>query len=389
MMKTILYFVAEDYYFCTHRLFLAKAVQAAGFNVIVVTRLGKYQQVIENNGLKVIGLKNFSRGKGSVWQTLKAIMEIYGIYRKVQPDIVHHVAMKPVFIGTLVARFLKIPKIINAFGGLGYLFITKSWKGRCIRFLMVSLFRALLKSPQSYLILQNKDDIALLLRQNLISKDRMILIPGSGVNLDQFPQTDFPLVTKDGPIIAFVSRMLWDKGIGELISAMRMLKNAGYKFQARFYGGMDQENPSSVSEKQLILWEEEGLIRWHRHTEDVRKAYAESHVAILPSYREGLPKSLLEAASIGRPIITTDVPGCREVVQDGVTGILVPLKDVTALKEAILLMIENAPLRQQYGDAGRKRVEQKFSDTFIHAQTLRIYEDNVSMAFGPGECPKT
>lgn len=380
-MQRLLFLVSEDSYFYTHRLSLALSAKEAGFDVFVASRYSKYQALIESKGIKTIPLHNFSRTKLNPIQELRCLLELYQIYRHIRPTVVHHVAIKPVLYGTLIARICKVPRIINALGGLGYLFTSSaadtgfSWK-RLKKMLLKQdvcmLFRLSFNVPNLTLILQNPDDAHTLLSNRCITKDRLELIRGVGVNTSDF------LVTPPPPappvIITLVARMLWDKGIGELVEAARLLKSSDLAFQIHLYGLPDPENPSSITEAQLIAWTKEGLIQWHGFKEEIATVYGQCHIAVLPSYREGLPKSLLEAAACGRPIVATDVPGCREVVQHFVNGLLVPSKDPRALAEALQMLIENEPLRLQMGHSSRNLVEENFKASTIHRQTIALYQ---------------
>jgi glycosyltransferase involved in cell wall biosynthesis len=372
--KKILYLVAEDYYFCSHRLNLAKAAVKKGFDVCLATRVKDHQALILKEKIKVIPLKHFSRSGMNLVKEFLTLKELYQIYKQETPDIVHHVAMKPVLYGTLVAHFLKVPRIINALGGLGYLEISKDFKARVIKKIITFCFRKLLNKKNCSLIIQNPDDLKTLTHAKAVKKEKIALIKGSGVDTKVFTTTKEPPLSKKGPVIAFVSRMLWDKGVKELIEAAKILKEKDIAFQLVFCGDIDPSNPSSLKKEQLIRWDKEGLILWKGPTQDIAKAYAKSHIAVLPSYREGLPKSLLEAASCGRPIVTTDVPGCREVVKDGVNGFLVPVKESVSLAKALEKLIKNKKQRETFGKASRKRALKEFSEEKIVSQILSLYK---------------
>jgi glycosyltransferase involved in cell wall biosynthesis len=221
------------------------------------------------------------------------------------------------------------------------------------------------------LILQNEDDLKLLSFYRCINMDNTVIIRGAGIDTDAFAFS--PLPTETTPIvIVCVARALWDKGIGELVAAAKIILKQ-WSVKIELYGALDPENPSAISCQQLQAWQAAGLITWHNHTPNIKQVYEQCHIAVLPSYREGLPKSLLEAASIGRPIVTTNTPGCRDVVEHGVNGFCVPVQDSQALGDALITLIENPKLRLDMGLAGRARVERYFKDTLIHEQTLKLY----------------
>jgi glycosyltransferase involved in cell wall biosynthesis len=381
-MKKILFLVSDDSYFCSHRLNLARAAVQTGFEVAVATKITTHLPQIQAAGLKVFPLKNFSRtGLNPVNQIL-LLIELIKIYKTYHPDIVHQVAIKPVILGSLVALWCGVPRIMNALGGLGYLFTDQipptspfsaaRIKKKLLHTLTCSLFRFIFSKPNTQLILQNEDDLKTLIKAGCISHpEKISIIRGAGIDIHAFPVTPFPL--EPPIIITCIARMLWDKGIGELVAAAEILQQKNIPAQVILYGLPDPENPASITEIQLQKWHDSGIIIWKGHCDDVRNAYAQCHIAVLASYREGLPKTLLEAASCGRPIVTTDVPGCREVVQNNENGLLVPAKDSTALANALIILSQDKALCLKMGQAGRKRIETYFADSLIHQQILRLY----------------
>ena len=372
--KRLLYFVSEDWYFCTHRLPLAKVAVAEGYEVFLITSLSDYQKQIEEAGIKVIPLQYFNRSSGNLKTELLSLKELKTIYKNINPDLVHHVAMKPVIYGSLIAWISKTPRVINAFGGLGYLFTHKNLKTRFLREGIQRILKILLNRSNSTLILQNVDDEKLLLDRHIIQKDHLVLIKGVGVNTDIFSYQKEPHIDEEkGPIVAFVSRMLKDKGLLELIEAIKILRSRHIKAQFHFWGDIDPLNPSSITTQELNNWQQDGLIVWHGATKEVASVYQKSLLVVLPSYREGLPKTLLEAASCGRAIVTTDVPGCREVVQNNKNGFLVPSKEAFSLADAIQELITNSPLRKKMGKQGREIIERNFTEKEIIQQTLHLY----------------
>jgi len=367
----ILYVVTEDWYFCSHRLNLARAAQERGFAVHIATSVHSHGDKIRSLGFQLHPLLQLKRSNLSPWQDLKAVGELWRIYRKVRPDIVHHVALKPVLYGTLIARILRIKIIINALGGLGSLFISETSRMRGLQKIIIFLLRHLLNQKSQKLIVQNQEDYTLWQSKAQLSSARLILIPGSGVDIDHFkPRQHTPNLI---PLIVCASRMLWDKGIGELASAARILKQKQLKFRLLLCGSIDDQNPSTIEKSTLINWQKEELLEWLGHIEDIAPIYQSADIAVLPSYREGLPKTLLEAAACALPILTTDVPGCRDIVHHQVNGLLVPAKNSQAIADALELLIKNQSLCQFYGKSGRIRVEKEFADQLIIAQTLKLY----------------
>lgn len=377
--KKLLFLIAEDSTFCTHRINLAKAAIKAGYQVAIATRCSQYQSFIEAAGIQVFPLKKFNRSSLNPWQQIQSLRELQKIYKEYQPDISHHVAMKPVIFGSLIARFNHIPKVINALGGLGYIFTNvnetkwaKKIKKFFLRKVVIQLFQWIFSHANTDLILQNPDDIKTLVSSGAIPENKITLIRGAGVDIQAFSaKPPFPQQTPI--VISCISRLLWDKGIGELVDAAKIIQDQGIAAKIILYGAPDPANPTSIPLATIQAWHEANIIEWRGHCLDVAKAYADCHIAVLPSYREGLPKTLLEAASSARPIVSTDVPGCREVVQDQENGLLVPFKDAKALAAALILLCKDDALRQKMGEAGRRRVEQFFCDSLIHQQTLALY----------------
>ncbi len=263
-------------------------------------------------------------------------------------------------------------KVVNLLAGLGAVFSSDKLKARVLRPLVKALLGRLLRRPNTCSIAQNNEDFAVLLNQLQIPAMALKLIKGSGVDTEKFSVLPAP----HEPItLALVSRLLWDKGVGEYVAAVKYLKQKGYQFDAILVGKPDPENMASVSSEQLQAWHQDGLIRCLGHIENIAEFWRSAHIAVLPSYREGLPKSLLEAAACGRPIVTTDTSGCKEVVDDGINGFLVPVRDIQALAEALEKLILDGQLRQKMGAAGRRKVEQEFSDAIVLKQTLEIYQE--------------
>ena len=370
-MKTIIYFVSEDWYFCSHRLPIARKALAEGFKVVVVTRVRSHGGIIEAEGFELAPIR-INRGGMNLFSELRVIFILYTYYKKYKPDIVHHVAIKPVIYGTLVAKFIGSMKIVNAMAGLGFVFISNKKKIKLLRSFVHQLFRFLFNNKNSQLILQNKDDLEYFLKNKLVSSDDVAIIRGSGVNIKKF----IPVEEYIGiPIVMLASRMLWDKGIGEFVEAAKILNQGGVEACFVLVGEGDSENPASISNSQLSEWNALDTVEWWGEKNDMHKVLTQAHIVCLPSYREGLPKVLLEAASCGRPIIATDVPGCREIVHNSENGILVPLRNANSLAGAIKELINNPKKRKIMGINGRRLVENEFSEETVVSQTLKVYQE--------------
>lgn len=363
----LLFVVTEDWYFVSHRLPLAIAAQASGFEVAVVTREGRQAEVIRSAGVRLIPFGLSRRGGNP----LREVMGLWRLYRSEQPDLVHHVALKPVVFGALAAWLARVPVQINAVAGLGWLFTTSSGLVRLVRPVLRRGLAFLLNRPESTVIVQNPEDKALLERAG-ISPQRLRLIRGSGVDTRRFSPVTPPL---EPVCVVLVARMLWDKGVGEFVEAARILSESGVRARFILVGEPDPANPATVTESMLRNWDGRSGVEWWGRRDDMPAVLHAAHVACLPSYREGLPKSLLEAAACGLPIVTTDAPGCRAVVREGVNGLLVPVRDAAALACALRKLIEDPKMRSHMGKQSRFRAEQEFALETVIAETLAIYRE--------------
>ena len=363
----LLFVVTEDWFFVSHRLQLAVSAKNAGFEVSVATRVGQHGSIIEKAGIRLIPFEVSRRVGNPVWE----IWDLYSLYRRERPDIVHHIALKLVFFGSLAARLASIPAQLNAVTGLGWLFISRNRFVRWVRPMITWLLACLLSSPGCRVVVQNPDD-EMLLRQAGVLGSSLRLILGAGVDTDKF----YPVQELPGPVcVILATRILWDKGVGEFVEAARQLKEKGVKARFILVGNPDLDNSASVPEATLHAWQKEEVVEWWGHRDDMVAVFHAAHIVCLPSYREGLPKVLLEAAACGRSIIATDVPGCREVVRDRENGLLVPARSAKALSEALLCLIKNHELRAQMGRRSREIMLKDFSSEKVIAQTLSVYKE--------------
>ncbi len=366
---TLLFLVTEDWYFASHRLPLARRAVEVGYRVFVATRVQAHADVIRNAGCELIPLPWRRRGS-TPWSEVRALGRLVHLYRTIRPDIVHHVALKPVVYGSLAAALTGIPAVVNAVAGMGYVFIGADGRARLLRPALRIALRAALRGSKSWAVLQNPDDRELLVAGHFVQPDRVVLIRGSGVDLATFT----PATPPTGPCtVVFVGRMLWHKGVGEFVDAARRLRSAGVGARFVLVGDTDPGNPAAVDAEQLAAWQVSGIVEWWGHRTDMPAVLAASHVACLPSYREGLPKALIEAAAAGRPIVATDVPGCREVVRSEENGLLVPVRDSEALAAGLHRLIDDPGLRARMGARGRAMAEAEFSIERVVGETLELY----------------
>jgi len=361
----LLYLVTEDWYFCSHRLGLARAAVNAGFQVSVVTRVSEHRATIEKAGIKVIPVA-IARSSLNPFPDLLIILRLIALYRRERPDIVQHVALKPVLYGTIAARISGVRTIVNALAGMGWLFASNDiGKRRLPAAVLGWILRPVLRC--SRVIVQNPEDAALV-RQWTGSIPA--LIRGVGVNCELFTPIAPP---SDVCLIVLPARMLKDKGVFEFVEAAVGVHALGLKARFALVGAPDQANRASIDIAQLQKWRQEGAVEWWGQQQDMAAVYAQAHIVCLPSYREGLPKALLEAAATGLPIVTTDVPGCREIVKDDYNGILVPARDVSALVKALTRLIAEPNTRKLMGIRGRLRACREFSEEQTISEMIKIY----------------
>jgi glycosyltransferase involved in cell wall biosynthesis len=370
--KKLFIVVNVEWFFLSHRLPIALAAQRQGYEVTVFATEERGQgAIIRENGLRFIPLPT-TRSGTDIIQEIKVLWLLYRYYRRERPDVVHHVAVKPVTYGSIAARLAGVPRVVNALSGLGFLFINAD-SNKLLHSIVMRAFRFGFRNPRLRFILQNQDDYALINGLNLVTPDQIILIKGSGVDLEEYAYSAIP--DSKPKIVLLPARMLWDKGVGEFVEAAKILKpKYGDAVQFILAGEADTSNRSGIAEDQLNQWSAEGAVEWIGFQSDMVGHLKQSYMVVLPSYREGLPKSLIEACAIGRPIVTTDVPGCREVVEIEKNGLLVPAKNAEALAQSIDKILSDPHLANEMGRYGRKKAEAEFSIHSVVEKTLALYE---------------
>jgi glycosyltransferase involved in cell wall biosynthesis len=364
----LLYVVTEDWYFLSHRLPMARAARDAGFEVHVATRFCDGRAAIEAEGFRVHPV-SFARGRISPLASLRTVLALRRLQRDFSPTLTHHVALQASVLGSLAALGQPGARV-NALTGFGHSFIADTAGARILRRLIGVMLRLLINRPDTVALVQNPDDRASLLALG-IAAERIALIPGSGVDTERLRPSPEPAGTP--PTVAFVGRLLEDKGIRTLIEAHRLLRRGDLAIELLIAGTPDPANPASVMQAEAEAWGREPGITWLGHVGDIAALWARAAIAVLPSRREGLPLSLLEAAACGRPMIATDVPGCREIVRPGETGLLVPAGDPAALADAIAALAGSADLRARYGGAGRRLAVERFSADSVGRQAVDLY----------------
>jgi len=368
----LLYLITEDWYFWSHRLDLARAAREAGYDVIVATRVTDHGERIRGEGFQLEPLEMVRRSRNPFREVI-AVAELVRLYRRIKPDVVHHVAMKPILYGSLAAWFTRVPSVINAFAGLGYAFMDE--RNELLRWCVKSALRIVIRLGHSVVLVQNREDQDRLVGEGVVPTFRARIIAGSGIDVAAYSMQPQP---SGIPVVVLPARMLWDKGVGEFVEAARRLKQKGVHARFILVGRRDEHNPAAIPEIHLKEWVKAGVVEWWGHREDMPAVYAAAMLVVLPSYREGLPKVLLEAAACGKAIVATDVPGCREIVRDRFNGLLVAPRDSTALAAAIEELLSDQALREVMGQRSRARVLAEWSSPRITEQVLGLYRDMVT-----------
>jgi glycosyltransferase involved in cell wall biosynthesis len=366
--KTLVYLLTEDWFFASHFLARALAAQAAGWRVVLLAHESAATREIRERGIEVIPVA-LVRRRLNPFAELWFALKLARLYRRLKPDLAHHVALKPIILGGIAARLAGVRHIVNAPVGLGFVFASDKLLARTLKPLVSLALRLTLSPPGARVIFENPDDLAALRDAGMVRAEAARLIRGAGVDMAEFAPAPEP----PGPVrVILVARMIRDKGVADFVAAARILHG-----QAQFIlvGAPDPGNPNSIPEAELRAWAAQGLVRWLGPRRDIAALLRGAHIACQPStYREGLPKSALEAMAAGKPLVTTDIPGCREAVVDDESGLLVPPRDPVSLAEALARLIHDPALRARLGAAARQRAEENFSDATICAQTLLVYE---------------
>lgn len=372
-MKKILFIVSEDWYFVSHRLHLAVAAINDGYEVALLSRISRHQELISSLGIKLIDWPLERKSKNLV-KELKSIYHIVDAVRSFKPNVIHAVAIKPVIYTALSRLFFNIDGIVLALGGLGFIFRSNRVSAKILRILVMPTLRFLLVSKSICLIVQNKDDRKVLENLKVANKNNTRLIRGAGVNTKDFFSKPIPHKI---PLVILPARMLWDKGVGDFVRCAKKCIDNKIHVKFALIGTPDPHNPECVPELQLKEWVNQGIVEWWGQKDNMAKVYNLADVVCFPSYHEGLPKTLLEAASCELPIVSYDVLGCREVVKDNVNGYLVPFKDENALFVAVTSLLGNYSLRRNMGKMGRKIVLENFTQERIYFETMRIWKESL------------
>lgn len=372
-MKKVLIIVNVDWFFISHRLPIALAAIENGYEVHLACGITDHKSELESLGIIVHPL-SISRSGTSLLKELKVIKEMNAVVKKVSPNVAHLVTIKGAVYGGLVTRFKNIKVRVASISGLGFVFIDKGIKAHILRFIVTKLYRIALNSPNTKVIFQNENDKAIFIENKIIKSDQTLIIRGSGVDLKTYQYLPEPAGDK---VIMFLARLLKDKGLVEFCDAAIALKKSGFKGRFVLVGDIDLHNPNSLTQEALNNYVSSGYIEHWGYSTNVAEIICQSNIMVLPSYREGLPKSLIEAAACGRAVITTDVPGCRDAITPNETGVLIPVKSSDSIVSAIEDLCNNDGKRIAMGKKGRALAEACFDITDVIERHLKLYKETI------------
>ena len=370
--RKLLFVVNEAWFFLSHRLPLGLKAAEAGFEVHVAARDGGYRAEVERHGFTFHPVRISRTGRNPL-KEMRALYDISRVVRAVQPDIVHNVTVKPVLYASAVSRVYGRAAVVNAVSGFGYTYLGASLSGRLVHLGYRAVASAVFRGPLHRVIFLNPDDRDDMVAAGLFEARQARVIRGPGVRMDRFVPSPPPDAAR--PLVILPARMLWHKGVGEFVEAARMLRAWGVPVRMALVGGVDADNPAAVPQADLEGWAREGVVEWWGYQDAMEPVYAEAAVVVLPSYREGLGRALIEAAASGRPLVATDVPGCREIVRPGQNGTLVPPRQAEPLAAAIRELVQDAALRAEQGRASRRIAVDDFSVEQVGRETFEVYAE--------------
>lgn len=374
--KKIVFVVNVDWFFCSHRLPIGLRAIESGYEVHVACAITNRKDQLESMGFIVHSIK-IARGKKGFVSNAIAFLEIYKLYLSVKPDLVHLVTIKPVLFGGIAARLARVNSVVSAISGLGYVFVTQSFWGRIQRFVISTFYGFALKHKNLRVIVQNTDDRDLICKIACLPTQKVTMIRGSGVDLKEYRAVP---IGSGIPVVIFAGRLLRDKGVREFVAAAEGLVAKGVIAKFLIFGDLDPDNPASLTNSDLQAIHCRGVVECQGYSSQMNAMLSMSSIVVLPSYREGLPKVLLEAAACGRVVVTTDVPGCRDAIEPGKTGLLVPARDAEALADAIAWLLENPEVCAEMGREGRLLAERAFDVETVVGCHLDIYRELLAVA---------
>jgi glycosyltransferase involved in cell wall biosynthesis len=368
--KKLLFLVNVDWFFISHRLPIAVAASKSGFEVHIAASMTGQENILREAGFIFHDIP-ISRGSAGPFSFFKTMLEIIKLFRAVNPDLVHLITIKPILLGGIAARIVGINGVIAAISGLGYVFINKGFIASTRRWAVKVLYKISLGHKNLMVICQNLTDLNYIQKTTSLPDRSFTVIDGSGVSLQKFQYT---VDTNKIPKVMMASRVLKDKGVLEFVEAATIMQNSGIQAAFILVGSPDPGNPTSIPISQIQDWVKKGILEFWGYQEDMNQILGQASIIVLPSYREGFPKVLIEAAAIGRPVVTTDVAGCRDAIYNGITGVLVPPKDSNALAEEIKKLIDSPETCHKMGIEGRKMAEERFDEKITIERHLSIYD---------------
>lgn len=371
-MKRVVLVANTSWYFYNFRLGFIECLRDRGYEVNLVAPEDEFSERLRAKGFTLIPLK-LNRRSMNPLQEFLSLSRLFVLYLKLRPDFVHHYTVKCVLYGTIAAGLAGVPRVMNSVTGLGHLFLSEAFPIRMIRAALLLVYRVFSLRRGVHFLFQNADDLSLFRSMGILREGAYSLIRGSGVDTVRFAPAEIPAGGK--PVLLFASRLLREKGLYELIEALRSLRSSGMSFEFRCAGAADSGNPSAIPEADLTAWRKEGIVTYLGHVDRMEEEIRAADVVLLPSWREGVPKILLEAASAGKAILASDVPGCREVVEHGRDGWLVAPRSAAAIEAGLRALLSDPELRKRLGTAAREKATREFDQSLIHEKTIRIYEE--------------
>lgn len=375
--KKIIYVVNVDWFFLSHRLPLAMSMLDKGYEVHLAANITDRYQEVTGLGLIVHPI-NLHRSRTGLFALVREILELFILFRSVKPDLVHLVTIKPVLLGGLAARMARVPSVLYAVSGLGYNFIAQGVLPRVKRAVILFIYKLVFGHKNCKVIFQNKTDKSVLSKSTNVSSDQSVLIHGSGVDLSLYKPNP---PSSNIPVVMMASRLLADKGVREFVDAASLVNKTVKRARFVLVGDIDPHNPASIAQEELNHWSNDSIVELWGFRTDMEKILVQANIVVLPSYREGFPKILIEAAAAGRAIVTTDVPGCRDAIENGVTGLLVNVRDYKDLANKIIKLLDDIDLCVEMGLAGRNRAEKMFDLNVVIDAHVNTYENLLKNAY--------
>ena len=370
MKKKIIFLINVDRFLVSHRLPIAKQLLLDGYEVHVATEFTRHKKMLINMGFKVHNI-SFNRNSLNFLKLILPIFQIFFLIRRIKPTIIHLISLKPIILGGFVSFISPVKFMVISITGLGSMFIKKGIFHRLREGIFNLFYRIVFLFPNLKVILQNKDDLNNLIKKTNLKKSKIEIIKGSGVDLKNLK---FSKIPKSKPVILMASRIIADKGVFEYVKSIQYLKR--YNFKGKFYlvGDIDFANPSAIKKSTINYWHKNKIVHYVKHQEKISNMIKKSTIVVLPSYREGFPKILMEAAACGRPVVTTDVPGCRDAIIKNITGILVPPRNYITLAKEIKNLCNNRKKLETFGNAARKHALENFDINHVVSRHLYIYK---------------